>query len=329
MWSENKFDSRLRTPTLQLPTPKRSFVRWPFGVRWLGVGVMRSELGVGSSLKFPEFGELQEDGVGIHDRQGQAGHALAESAPQDVIPEKGGGRMCKEIECIRAAAAFVHLLRRQRGVGVDAIEMIAQIAIRIVLSLHGRPPRRAANRDRFMHVATLPSRLAPIVQTHLIVGIEVGRSDPPSEMIGDAWNPVAPQWWLGRQQSSYLGRERRRYPFVGVDRENPVMAGEAGGEILLVDVAGPCSCLSYRSLRAGDGKRVVRAARVDDDDLVGPGGTVDGISDMSGFVERDDSDRDTRHGGDVIAGLRSIASRPFPAPAPVPAGALPGRSPDR
>ena len=51
------------------------------------------------------------------------------------------------------------------------------------------------------------------------------------------------------------------------------------------------------------------AAGVDDDDLVGPGGAVDGVGDMCGFVERDDGDRDTRHGvmlsqGRLLHGLQ-------------------------
>jgi hypothetical protein len=36
-------------------------------------------------------------------------------------------------------------------------------------------------------------------------------------------------------------------------------------------------------------------SRVDDDDLVGPGGAVDGGGDVVRFVERDDGDREPRH----------------------------------
>jgi hypothetical protein len=53
--------------------------------------------------------------------------------------------------------------------------------------------------------------------------------------------------------------------------------------------------LDARTLAAGDGDSIVAAAAIDDDDLVGPGGAVDGGSDVLGFVERDDRDGDSRH----------------------------------
>mgnify|MGYP001028687471 CR=1 FL=1 len=44
--------------------------------------------------------------------------------------------MKQQVQRIGAAAAFVHLPRRQRGVGVDAIEVIAQVEPRLIVPMH-------------------------------------------------------------------------------------------------------------------------------------------------------------------------------------------------
>src|SRR5262245_9053076 len=150
-------------------------------------------------------------------------------------------------------------------------------------------------------------------------------------MVGDPWDPVPAARRLGGQEGANLGGERLRDPFVGVEGEDPIVAGHTCGEVLLIDVAGPGACFGSGSLGPGDRERVVNAARVNDDDLVGPGGAVDGGGDVCGFVQRDDGDRDTRHGGDVIA--RSCSARPrsaWPGSVQSPlAAAPPARFPNR
>ncbi len=67
------------------------------------------------------------------------------------------------MEGVGAAAAFVHLARRQRRVRVDAIEVIAQVAIRVVLELRCQLSGLTLDLDGFMHVAAVPARLSPVV----------------------------------------------------------------------------------------------------------------------------------------------------------------------
>src|SRR5262245_31670563 len=131
-------------------------------------------------------------------------------------------------------------------------------------------------------------------------------------MVSDSGDPVPGVWRFGGQESADLQGERGWNSLVGVEGKNPVVAGETGSEILLINVPGPCSRLSSCAFCPGDGDGAVSAAGVNDDDFVGPGSAVDGVSDMCGFVERDDCDRDTRHGADVIARPRSARLRSRP-----------------
>ena len=58
---------------------------------------------------------------------------------------------------------------------------------------------------------------------------------------------------------------------VGVERKNPVVRGQGRGVILLIDVAVPGTHVDALGELARDGDGVVRAFRIDDDNLVGPG----------------------------------------------------------
>ena len=89
MWSENI------TPKLNAQLPDVLRVRRS---RW--------ELGVGNSLQLPELRELQEDGVGVDEREGQAGGAVEEPASQDVVPQERRRRMHQQIERVRRGGRF-------------------------------------------------------------------------------------------------------------------------------------------------------------------------------------------------------------------------------
>ena len=113
------------------------------------------------------------------------------AAAQDVVAQERGRRMHQQIDGAGAPAALVHLPRRQRRVAVDAIEVIAQVAVRVVLQLLRQLADGAVHDDRLVHVLALPARRAPVVEARLIVGIEVGGADPAPEMKGDARDAIA------------------------------------------------------------------------------------------------------------------------------------------
>ena len=98
--------------------------------------------------------------------------------------------MKQQIDGVGPAAALVHLPRRQRRVVVDAIEVIAQVAVGVVLQLLRQLPGWPVDRHRLVDVAALPPRRAPVVEPRLEVGIEVGRPDPAPEMERDARHAV-------------------------------------------------------------------------------------------------------------------------------------------
>jgi hypothetical protein len=68
-----------------------------------------------------------------------------------------------------------------------------------------------------------------------------------------------------------LVAERQAHALVGVDREDPVVAGQAGRVVLLVRITAPGPHFDARRVLASDGQGLVGAPGVDDDPLVGPG----------------------------------------------------------
>src|SRR5581483_2775723 len=203
--------------------------------------------------------------------------------------------MHEDLDRTRAVSCLVHLHRRQRRVLVDPFDLIAQVLERVMLEIVRELRRRSVDLHRFMDVAALPPAGPAVVEAHLVVGIEVRRPDPAAEMKRDARHAIAAMARLAREDRCDFAGERRRDALVGVEREDPVVRRLVGGEILLIDVAGPRAREHAHAAAARDRHRSIRAAGVDDEDLVGPGGGIDRRADVFLFVERDDRDRDRRH----------------------------------
>src|SRR5712691_4784403 len=91
-------------------------------------------------LKLPELGKFEQHRVRVHERQREPRGPVEESAPEDVVPEKRCGRMEQDFERARAASRLVHLTRGKRRVLIDPFEVIAKVAIRIMLQLVLEPP---------------------------------------------------------------------------------------------------------------------------------------------------------------------------------------------
>ena len=151
----------------------------------------RLDVGARASLQLPELGELQEHRVGVHDRNHEPDGPVEKSAAEHKVPEERRGRVYHERERSCALTALVHLPRGERRVVIDAIQLIAQIAKRVVLQLVDELTRAAVNGDRFVHVEPGPPRRPAVVQAGLVIRIEVGRPDPASEVECHARHPVA------------------------------------------------------------------------------------------------------------------------------------------
>ena len=79
-------------------------------------------------LQLPQLGELQQHRVGVDERDGEAGDAIGKPAAQHIVAQERRRRVRQQVDRAGAPAALVHLLRRQRAVSIDAIEMVAEIA---------------------------------------------------------------------------------------------------------------------------------------------------------------------------------------------------------
>ena len=84
--------------------------------------------------------------------------------------------------------------------------------------------------------------------------------------------------------------------------EDPIMARKRRRTVLLIDVTRPRALDHMVGMLPGNGKGIVGAEGVDDDDLVGPGDRRQGVADIPCFVLGDDGDREFRHAASVLGG---------------------------
>src|SRR6516225_10327111 len=144
------------------------------------------------NIPLPRLRELQKDVVRIERRHDQARASQAEPAAQHVVAEERERRMKRHAGDRWRAVAGDQIVRRERRVAVDRLQMVADVAVREMLEIPGEARGLGAlQRDRLVHPALLPFAGAAIVETQLIVRIPVGAADPASEIPGEARNAIA------------------------------------------------------------------------------------------------------------------------------------------
>jgi hypothetical protein len=84
---------------------------------------------------------------------------------RDVVPQEGQRRVAGYLRTSTTPAALVHLTRRIRGVPVNRLQMIGEVAIRTVLELAAQISDRAIHRDGLVNIAAGPSCRPAIVET--------------------------------------------------------------------------------------------------------------------------------------------------------------------
>ena len=84
------------------------------------------------------------------------------------------------------------------------------------------------------------------------------------------------------------GLQFRCHAFIGIETEHPVVAGGRDGELLLRPKAQPVLLNDARPESFGQRRRAVRAAGIDDDDLVGETHALQAGFQLRCRIERDD-----------------------------------------
>jgi hypothetical protein len=168
-------------------------------------------------LQFPELGELQEHRVGVHDRECQSGRAVEDSLAQDEVSQERRGRMEQQVGDAGTAAVLEHLPGRQRRVAVDAIEVVAQVAVRVVQQFVAQASGRSVHLHRLVDVPPGPPGAATIVEACLEIRVEVGRANPASQVIRDAGHAISRMVRRARQQRTNLRRQIGRQTLIGIE----------------------------------------------------------------------------------------------------------------
>src|SRR5687767_125532 len=99
-------------------------------------GVIQScSAAVAASTELPEFRKLQADVAGIHRRYDQARDAVAEPSAEQVISDERRRRMHHKVGPASSPALGEHLFRRQRRVAIHRLEVVGEVAVRVMLQL--------------------------------------------------------------------------------------------------------------------------------------------------------------------------------------------------
>ena len=197
----------------------------------------------------------------------------------------------------RTPMPLEHLTRGQRRVVIHRLPVMRDVTIGVVQQLAAQCVDGAVGLHRFVHEMTGPSRPCAVIEAQLVVGIPVGRANPSAQVEGDARDAEACDLIRRRVDGvSNLIGERWRDPLVGVERKNPVVAGQRGGEVFLGDIARPGAHHDAGPALVRDTSGVVGALAVDHDDFVGEGNRFEGRPDVGGLVPGNDDGRDGRHG---------------------------------
>jgi len=128
---------------------------------------------------------------------------------------------------------------------------------------------RAVDADGFVHVLSRPRRAAAVVQAQLIVRVPIRGANPASQVPRHSRHAIRLVGGIGQSGLNLL-RECRGDSFIGIKRQNPVVRGEGSREVLLRDVPRPGANHDPFGHLLRESDRVVRALRIDHDDLIGP-----------------------------------------------------------
>src|SRR5262245_27335361 len=84
-----------------------------------------------AALQFPELENLQEDVIGVENRDQKARHPIEQAAPDDVVPQEGGWGVDGHLERTGTTAFGIPFFGCERRVVIDARNVIGDVAIRI------------------------------------------------------------------------------------------------------------------------------------------------------------------------------------------------------
>src|SRR4051812_8962359 len=150
-------------------------------------------------------------------------------------------------------------------------------------------PDLALDPELLVDLGLAPPGLAAIGQANEIVGIPAAIADPMTQVKGLA-RQAEPGGATFADLLADLVGQLRRHALVGIDVEYPVMPGLLRSEVLLLPVARPGVRENAGAQALGDLHRPVRAARVNDHDVIRPTHALDRARNVRFFVSRNDGD---------------------------------------
>lgn len=226
----------------------------------------------------------------------QAEATVEEAAAKDVHVHEGVKGVCISGEKTDALVVRVHALGHECRILVEFAEILCPAREAVVIA----PATEVGGRERRLWALVddaLPGHAAAREQPH----DAVGRVDAIAHALAhdDALAVDAADTLLATSDVRADGLcELRQHALVGIKVKDPIRGGLFLREIPLPGKARLRHRMTEdaRACRLSDADGVVRAARVDDEDLVREADARDAIRDMVRLVAREDQDGQGRHG---------------------------------
>src|SRR5262245_29343067 len=139
---------------------------------------------------FPDFCVFEEDTVSRKHCNDQSRDAVAKALFDQVGANKRGNGQGEEVDPPSALFVFAMIFGCERGVFIKNSMMFAQIAFGVMKEFAGKGLDPATNARRLVRRYAVPiTRIFPI-ESHLIIGIPPGMSNPTSEVLRAPCDPI-------------------------------------------------------------------------------------------------------------------------------------------
>ena len=245
---------------------------------------------------------LEPDFPGVADGDVPADSAVEKSALEEIALAQPPQRMDRPAPGMGAAMLLVGRLRPEPGVAGAAFGAIGRVFISEMMEMPRQNGMPAGKFKLLMHAATGEARLRAAKKAHEPVGIPIAVAYPFLTIKNEARELVSVRRPRRiRRRIGFHARdgsgEIRRNLLVGVDAEHPGIQRLVEGEIFLTDVAEPVLVHDARAEFLRDLERLVRAAGIDDENLIDERGDAGEASrQVALLVKSDDAGGDFQKG---------------------------------
>jgi hypothetical protein len=195
----------------------------------------------------------------------------------------------------------------ERGVAILLAHVGRDVLGGLVQEVAVQAPHLRGREHGLVHIVVRPARRAAMEEPQRPVRIAFAVGEPRAEEAiapCHAVRPVAPC----RERFANRKRQALGHALVSVEAQDPVVARDRDGVLLLPAEAEPFAGLEAPAMAPDDLRRAVGAARIDHEDLDREAGAREARTDLACGVVRDDGDGEREL---FFGGVRHVGKRTY------------------